>query len=77
MLSKIWVWDTGSGKTHSGSRIQGSKRHRSPDPGSATLLQMIQRVWRYRAASYIRSYGAMRLGGRCAERDGWCEDELL
>ncbi len=24
--------------THSGSRIQGSKRHRIPDPGSATLF---------------------------------------
>jgi hypothetical protein len=36
-LSKIWVWDTGSEirdpeKTYSGSRIQGSKRHRIPDP---------------------------------------------
>jgi hypothetical protein len=25
-------------KTYSGSRIQGSKRHRIPDPGSATLV---------------------------------------
>jgi hypothetical protein len=37
-LFKIWSWDPGSGirdpeKTHSGSRIQGSKRHRIPDPG--------------------------------------------
>jgi hypothetical protein len=34
MLSNIWVWDPRSGirKTHSGSRIQGSKRHRIPDP---------------------------------------------
>jgi hypothetical protein len=31
-LSKIWVWDPGSG---SGSRIQRSKMHR---PGSATLF---------------------------------------
>ncbi len=36
-LSKIWVWDPGSEirdpeKTFSGSRIQGSKRHRIPDP---------------------------------------------
>ncbi len=35
-LSKIWVWDLGSGirdpeKTYSGSRIQGSKRHGIPD----------------------------------------------
>jgi hypothetical protein len=37
-LFKIWSWDPE--KTHSGSRIQGSKRHRIPDPGSgsATLL---------------------------------------
>ncbi len=35
-LSKIWVWDPGSGKTYSGFR---SKRHWIPDPGSgpATL----------------------------------------
>ncbi len=35
MLLKIWVWDPRSGirkKTCSGSRIQGSKRHRIPDP---------------------------------------------
>ncbi len=42
--TKIWVWDPGSEirdpeKTYSGSWIQGSKRHRIPDPvsGSATL----------------------------------------
>jgi hypothetical protein len=28
-LSKIWIWDPGSGKKL--SRIQGSKRHRIPD----------------------------------------------
>ncbi len=37
LSSKIWVWDPGSEirdpeKTYSGSRIQGSKRHRIPDP---------------------------------------------
>jgi hypothetical protein len=40
MLSNIWVWDPGyeirkkpdPEKTYSGSRIQGSKRHRIPDP---------------------------------------------
>jgi hypothetical protein len=26
------IRDPGSGKTYSGSRIQGSKRHRIPDP---------------------------------------------
>jgi hypothetical protein len=47
-LSNIWVWDPGSEiqdpeKTHSGSRIQGSKRHWIPDPGSgsATLTLYI------------------------------------
>jgi hypothetical protein len=29
-LLKIWSWDPE--KTYSGSRIQGSKRHRIPDP---------------------------------------------
>jgi hypothetical protein len=51
-LSKVWVWDPGSGIRDPGSgirkksipdpgaRIQGSKRHRIPDPGSgsATLV---------------------------------------
>jgi hypothetical protein len=41
-LSKIWVWDPGPEirdpeKTYSGSRIQGSKRHRIPDSGSGIL----------------------------------------
>jgi hypothetical protein len=56
-ISNIWVWDPGSeiqdpgseiqdpgfGKTDSGSWIQGSKRHRIPDPGpgSATLLKRV------------------------------------
>ncbi len=36
-MSKIWVRDPGTGirdpeKTYSGSRIQGSKKHRIPDP---------------------------------------------
>jgi hypothetical protein len=36
-LSKIWIWDPGSGIRDPGSgknlfRIQGSKRHRIPDP---------------------------------------------
>jgi hypothetical protein len=36
-LSRIWVWDSESEirdpeETYSGSRIQGSKRHRIPDP---------------------------------------------
>jgi hypothetical protein len=44
MLAKIWVWDPGSEirdpeKTYSGSRIQGSKRHRIPDPGSGSATR--------------------------------------
>ncbi len=49
-LSKVWVWDPGSEirdpeKTYSGSRIQGLKRHRIPDPGSgsATLPTKVQK----------------------------------
>jgi hypothetical protein len=42
-LSKIWVWDQGSEirdpeKTYSGSRIQGSKRYRIPDPDPQNCL---------------------------------------
>ncbi len=42
-LSKMWVWDPWSGfrkkpSPDPGSRIQGSKRHRISDPGSATPL---------------------------------------
>jgi hypothetical protein len=45
-LSKIWVWDPGSEirdpeKTYSGSRIQGSKMHRIPDPGSGSATLVI------------------------------------
>jgi hypothetical protein len=47
-LSKIWVWDPRSGirkkpMPDPGSRIQGSKRHRIPDPrsGSATLEKTV------------------------------------
>ncbi len=46
-LSKIWIWDPGPGseiwgpeKTYSGSRIQGSKRHRIPNPGSGILTRI-------------------------------------
>jgi len=50
-LSKIWVWDPGSEirdpeKTYTESRVQvqGSKRHRIPDPrsGSATLQKPVE-----------------------------------
>jgi hypothetical protein len=37
MVLGFGIRDPGSGKNHSGSRIQGSKRHRITDPGSATL----------------------------------------
>jgi hypothetical protein len=43
-LLKIWSWDPGSEirdpeKTYSGSRIQGSKRHRIPDPDPQHCLK--------------------------------------
>ncbi len=43
MLSNIWVWDPGSGIRDPGSgknlsRIQGSKRHRIPDPDPQQCL---------------------------------------
>jgi hypothetical protein len=46
MLSKIWVWNPGSEirdpeKTYSGSRIQGSKRHRIPDPQHCEILYLL------------------------------------
>ncbi len=37
-LSKIWVWDPGSGKNL--SLIQGSKRHRIPDPDPQHWLKL-------------------------------------
>ncbi len=49
-LSKIWVWDPGSEirdpeKTYSGSRIQGSKRHRIPDPDPQHCRLQSPVVW--------------------------------
>jgi hypothetical protein len=52
-LFKIWSWDPGSEirdpeKTHSGTRIPGSKRHRIPDPGSGSAtLHAIDKIFRY------------------------------
>ncbi len=43
-LSKIWVWDPGSGKVYSGSRIQESKRHRIPDPDPQHWLYLLASV---------------------------------
>jgi hypothetical protein len=37
MLSKIWVWDPGSGKNYSGVRIQGS-----PDPQHCLRLHNLK-----------------------------------
>jgi hypothetical protein len=53
-LLKIWSWDPGSGKkTYSGSRIQGSKRHRIPNPGSgsATLFTSLSNAGRKKRVS--------------------------
>jgi hypothetical protein len=45
----------------------------SSPPHFGSCLQMVQRGWRYRAASCITSYGAMRQQGRFAEREsGGC-----
>jgi hypothetical protein len=53
-LLKIWSWDQRSGirdprsgirdpeKTYSGSRIQGSKRHRIPDPDPQHLMYCLK-----------------------------------
>jgi hypothetical protein len=55
-LSKIWVWDPGSEirdpgseirdpeKNYSGSRIQGSKRHRIPDPDPQHYLKPRKKI---------------------------------
>jgi hypothetical protein len=45
-LSKIWVWDRDPGseiwkKTYSGSRIEGSKKYRIPDPDPQHCLLVI------------------------------------
>ncbi len=76
-LSKVWVWDPGSGirdpgsgirdpeKTYSGSRIQGSKRHRIPDPQHCSELGCTLRALLHPAKlhctliSYAASYCAM------------------
>ncbi len=47
--SKLWIWDPGTEirdpeKTYSGSRIQGSKMHRIPDPGSGSST-LFQNLW--------------------------------
>jgi hypothetical protein len=52
------VWDPGSEireKTYSGSRIQGSKRHRIPDPdpqhcfsGTRRFTEVLKTVWENR-----------------------------
>jgi hypothetical protein len=49
-------------KTYSGSRIQGSKRHRIPDPGSgsATLLKAAK-MFVVGAGAVIRIYGSEEL----------------
>jgi hypothetical protein len=48
--SKIWVWDPGSEirdpeKIYSGSRIQGSKRHRIPDPDPQHCKKHWNKTW--------------------------------
>jgi hypothetical protein len=42
-LSKIWVWDPGSGKNL--FRIRGSKRHRIPDPDPQHCIVHLQKPY--------------------------------
>jgi hypothetical protein len=67
MLLNICVWDPGSEirdleKTYSGSRIQGSKRHRIPDPDSShcvlsTKFQQILVIFMDRMLAKIVYHG--------------------
>ncbi len=43
-LSKIWVWDPGSGKNLSGSRIPNPGVKKAPDPGSGSATLAEQQV---------------------------------
>ncbi len=60
-LSKIWVRDPGSKirdpeKTYSGSRIQGSKRHRIPDPDPQHCLEVeyeCMKTWKWSMSVWI------------------------
>ncbi len=69
-LSKIWVWDPGSGENL--SRIQGSKRHRIPDSrsGSATLkiILFLSNVWYRDPAQILRILSL--LAGSISQRYG-------
>jgi hypothetical protein len=52
-LSRIWVRDPGSEiqdpeKTYSGSRIQGLKRHRIPDPDPQHCLEVRKNFFSHR-----------------------------
>jgi hypothetical protein len=38
------IRDPGSGKTYSGSRIQGSKRHRIPDPDPHLAILVLHKL---------------------------------
>jgi hypothetical protein len=67
-LSKLWVWDPGSEirdpeKIYSGYRIQGSKRHRIPDPGSgsATLVLASMAAWSLTSPSSTLTSSSMGL----------------
>jgi hypothetical protein len=60
-LSKIWVWDPGSEiqdpeKTYSGSRIQGSKRHRIPDPDRKLKKGLSQKIITVEIYTWSRTF---------------------
>jgi hypothetical protein len=48
-LSKVWVWDPGS-------RIQGSKRHRIPDPGSGSATLLLSLLVSHFTFSFFRPF---------------------
>jgi hypothetical protein len=49
-LSKIWVWDPGSGKNLFRIPDPGVKKAPDPGSGSATLLEILSRRKNYRNA---------------------------
>ncbi len=65
MLSKLSVWDPGSGKNYSGSRIQGPKKYRIPDPQHCTepyiirALSLLRVIYRY--STHLKKVTASRI----------------
>jgi hypothetical protein len=64
-LSKIWVWDPGSGKNL--FRISDPGVKKAPDPGSATLLENLKNLFghlpnslKYLIVAELLTYGTQR-----------------